>query len=295
MSLSNPYEGIPATVLPPDPLCAGFDQIQIDALMNWIDPLRQGQDLIQDSVEDGSDTTYTAGTGININDDDVIGRIPSRVYTVSAEWTADINGVAKDTPTAMTLYHSAGEESAKGVPSPVFGKITGLMVTQNNGGSPTFKYKPYNVTTGSMVGAPEVTGLLSNTAGYDWDDGIAVSPGDDIVLRYEISATGPGTDWAAATFIIEEQSAYVVTGPITPDATGVYVRNGQYAGKPAFERVDGAYWIWWVASPISIWVISAEKGETVDEWDGQGGAAIVSTYNAGGSHTGTATVTAQAD
>ena len=79
-----------------------------------------------------------------------------------------------------------------------------------------------------------------------------------------------------------------VTGALAPDATGVYVRNGQQDGKPAYQRVDGAYWLWWTGS---VWRISAAKGEATDYW-ASAGSAIVTTYanNPAGSTTGTATV-----
>ena len=56
---------------------------------------------------------------------------------------------------------------------------------------------------------------------------------------------------------------YVVTGTLSPDATGLYVENGVYDGKAAYERADGAYWIWWWSGE-NRWAISTAQGYLED-------------------------------
>lgn len=50
----------------------------------------------------------------------------------------------------------------------------------------------------------------------------------------------------------------VVTGTITPDATGGYNQNGTYGGQPAYERSDGAYWI--TTGAFGFWYIGVTQG-----------------------------------
>jgi hypothetical protein len=54
---------------------------------------------------------------------------------------------------------------------------------------------------------------------------------------------------------------YTVIGTISPDATGQYYQNGTWASKPAYERTDGGFWLWWLSSD-SAWIISSIKGST---------------------------------
>jgi len=62
-----------------------------------------------------------------------------------------------------------------------------------------------------------------------------------------------------------------VTGTLSPDATGYYRRNGTYNGQPCYERLDGAYWIWWggrepPAGGLDEWVLGTTKGSSGDSW-----------------------------
>jgi len=54
-------------------------------------------------------------------------------------------------------------------------------------------------------------------------------------------------------------ATYVVTGTLSPDATGNYLYAGTYRGEPYYRREDGAYYIWWY-STSSYWIISAAVG-----------------------------------
>jgi len=53
-----------------------------------------------------------------------------------------------------------------------------------------------------------------------------------------------------------------VTGDPNPDCKGTYTQNGDYSGYPAYERLDGAYWIYWAGDN---WWIGDDKGDQ-DKW-----------------------------
>ena len=78
-----------------------------------------------------------------------------------------------------------------------------------------------------------------------------------------------------------------VTGTLSPDATGFYRRNGTYNGYPAYERLDGAYWIWWLSGSFN-WIISTSKGGLAAGW--WRASPVTGTYTPW-VYTGTATVT----
>ena len=74
--------------------------------------------------------------------------------------------------------------------------------------------------------------------------------------------------------------------PGTPDGTGTYVVNGYYGGKPAYERLDGAYWLWWEQYGGK-WSISVNKGD-IYMW-GAFGPIPETPYEGVYSHSGSAT------
>jgi len=79
----------------------------------------------------------------------------------------------------------------------------------------------------------------------------------------------------------------IVTGTLSPDATGTYSENGTYNGQPAYERADGAYWIWFL--PGDFWLITIGKGNANQGW--YTSPPITGSYTAFGiGVTGTATV-----
>jgi len=53
---------------------------------------------------------------------------------------------------------------------------------------------------------------------------------------------------------------YIVTGELTPDATGNYFEAGVYGGKPYYRRADGTYFIWWSPDEED-WSITRELGD----------------------------------
>lgn len=81
----------------------------------------------------------------------------------------------------------------------------------------------------------------------------------------------------------------IVTGDLSPDATGNYYEDGMYLGKLSYRRADGAWFIWWEPTPPR-WYISPLKG-----WYGvpcwwRADPNITGDYTPQGG-TGTATVT----
>lgn len=81
---------------------------------------------------------------------------------------------------------------------------------------------------------------------------------------------------------------YVVTGDITPDATGDYFQDGTYEGQPCYRRSDSAFWIWFW-SYRAWWYISTTPGTTIPRW-GRMFPTIAGDYNPVSPYTGIAYV-----
>ena len=58
---------------------------------------------------------------------------------------------------------------------------------------------------------------------------------------------------------------YILTGDITPDATGYYDEAGTYNSKPYYARTDNAWFIWW-HPPFSAWLITISPGNYSNSW-----------------------------
>jgi hypothetical protein len=117
---------------------------------------------------------------------------------------------------------------------------------------------------------------VENESPYEQDEAIVT-----------VAATGGS---APVSYSIEAQSTTAgmlkVTGTLNPDATGIYVENGTYNGKPAYERADGAYWIRWDGKYYYN-LINPLTGEYWNQFEGN----LLGDYSAENS-TGTATVAA---
>jgi len=243
----------------------------------------------------------TAGTGVVIDGSHVIGRIPSHPIPICRAWTLySVYSAATPVWRQVNLLVSTAPVTV-GVPSPVFGKVTGLIVNVREIGSGghlagTVDFYVYNKTTTSATDSPQLDNLdptNPTTTGYGqtWDDGLAVSYGDLLELWCRCTTGSQAIAFSVeATFIIEEQTAYEITGTLSPDATGVVVRLGQQGGLPAFERVDGAYWLWWDGS--TTWTLSTVKGTAGAAYWERVDPNPVGAYTAAGTATGTATVAA---
>jgi hypothetical protein len=152
----------------------------------------------------------------------------------------------------------------------------------------------FSTLTGADVSA---AGGLTNATAFD-AAGTAAGLAADLYPRsnpsnYITLAEVPAADvsvWSgyAATALVSRVVAcdLVVTGAISPDATGVYRVNGTHNGSNAYERVDGAYWIYYEAPS---WVLGSALGSGL--WSGPE-ASAVGDYTEGGSSTGTAYVIA---
>ena len=237
-----------------------------------------------------------AGTGIAIqNHANVIGRIPSRLHSFSRVWY--INEVVNPAAWSDMAIDISGNYGAASIEMPCFGKITELVAEINYFGTHAggaMDLRVYNVTQTDDTDTPQIDNLTDGLGDQNVAAGLAVNVGDKVRIDCRATNVGSNEIVAAVTFTVEEQTAYEITGTLSPDATGVYVRNGQYGGKPAFERVDGAYWIWW-NSAASGWYITCAKGVSLPGAWAVINNDIVNNYPGGGTHTGTATVAARAD
>jgi len=83
---------------------------------------------------------------------------------------------------------------------------------------------------------------------------------------------------------------YVVTGTLTPDATGEYFHDGEHNDHPLYRRADSAFWIYW-CSLAHWWRIADHVDAITDKWM-KIGSGITGPYLPYGAVTGTATVSA---
>jgi hypothetical protein len=109
----------------------------------------------------------------------------------------------------------------------------------------------------------ETTRTLSLTL-PDYPDVENESPFEQDESIVTVAATGGS---APVSYSIEAQSTTAgmlkVTGTLNPDVTGIYVENGTYRGEPAYERADGAYWIW---TQSSRGYLSDTKGDSSEDY-----------------------------
>lgn len=123
----------------------------------------------------------------------------------------------------------------------------------------------------------------------DYPDVENESPFEQDEAIVTVAATGGS---APVSYSLTAQSTTVgmlkVTGTLDPDATGIYTENGTYGGQPAYERTDGAYWIWF--DGLLFWYVSDGKNSIVSAWE-SAESSLAGDYSAyGGGSTGTATV-----
>ena len=76
---------------------------------------------------------------------------------------------------------------------------------------------------------------------------------------------------------------------LSPDCTGSYPQNGTDNGEPAYEREDGAYWIWW-STVMARWEIRTTLGGKGTHGWLRSSSSVAGDYTASGIGTGTATV-----
>lgn len=81
----------------------------------------------------------------------------------------------------------------------------------------------------------------------------------------------------------------IVTGDLTPDATGKYLQTGIHNGKPYYRREDGTYEIWW-KDPANWYISTIKNGIPVSSWSRMD-PAVDGEYVPVGAYLGVATVT----
>ena len=82
---------------------------------------------------------------------------------------------------------------------------------------------------------------------------------------------------------------YVVTGVLTPDATGDYNAAGIHDGLPYYERLDSEFVIWY-RSDLEVWFLSEQLDDPLNNCWGAPDGEIVNDYNPGANVDGIATV-----
>ena len=84
----------------------------------------------------------------------------------------------------------------------------------------------------------------------------------------------------------------IVTGTLSPDATGTYNQIANYDGEPAFKRTDGVYYVYYltVASP-NYYYLGTNLGGTTIYWINIASTPDGSYIPFGATNTGTATAT----
>ncbi|MFA5163817.1 MAG: hypothetical protein WC441_04870 [Patescibacteria group bacterium] len=87
---------------------------------------------------------------------------------------------------------------------------------------------------------------------------------------------------------------YVVTGSLTPDATGNYYYTGIVNGKPYYRRGIDSWFIWRSEVNNTWWITTTLASISGYRWT-RVNTEIVGSYVAEGGATGTATVTAYGD
>jgi len=89
--------------------------------------------------------------------------------------------------------------------------------------------------------------------------------------------------------MVVTDGTHVVTGVLTPDATGKFLQTGLQGGQPYYRREDGAFFIWWDGALF--WYITPMLAVVgANGWNKAGGAAA-GDYNPYGANVGVATVT----
>ena len=83
---------------------------------------------------------------------------------------------------------------------------------------------------------------------------------------------------------------YIVSGFITPNATGGYIQNGTHLGKPLYQLYNGAFFLWWTGYR-DFWCISLIPGLAGPGWS-HNAPGIEGDYDPNTPYTGIATVIA---
>jgi len=82
--------------------------------------------------------------------------------------------------------------------------------------------------------------------------------------------------------------AYTVSGTLSPDVTGNYIRVPEYNGKPSYMLAAGGWYIWW--DNVDSWKISTVQGTEGTNFWTRTSVDIVGVYSPTLPATGDATV-----
>ena len=139
----------------------------------------------------------------------------------------------------------------------------------------------YNPTVRPWYGIPIRAGQVHRLEAHMQN----LLSGTNEIILYPVTylAASPGPDLTDPWPLV-----LTVTGGLTPDATGTYVRCGNHNDKPAYVRTDGAYWIFY-KDGMSGWWITVILGDTSGLGWASSGRGLIATYGPGGGAVGTAT------
>lgn len=97
-------------------------------------------------------------------------------------------------------------------------------------------------------------------------------------------------DWTVSDL---SPGTVIVTGTLSPDATGTYDESGEYTGAPLYIREDIGYILFFTGGNWTLQAFAGGLIPQVNSWNRTTTSLVpTGTYTAGGTNTGTATVTA---
>jgi len=203
-----------------------------------------------------------------------------KTAAVHAGWTAKASGRSGY---AYNLIETIG--SATCVPAKVDEtvRMEEVHFTGEGGDEETeywFQYEEYDQTAGDSSGAYEtidvvVCGGWNRCGNYIVlpQKRIYLPPGttietleNDVIPIYQCESNGdeppdsggdsepPDSDAGSSDFSFSIYSGLIVSGTLTPDATGTYTYRGYFNGKPFWGRLDNAYVLYW-SDGAGCWMI----------------------------------------
>jgi len=141
--------------------------------------------------------------------------------------------------------------------------------------------------------ANKFTGTFTNGTFYGNGAGLTNVTGTGGATNAIANLNGFGTNTTLVTLSSPVYATnLVVTGTLSPNVAGTYTNIANYGGEPAFERTDGAYYIWFLNA---YYVLSTNaSGVTpvsTNAWYSGFVTNPDTTYSPHGTNTGTATAT----
>jgi len=187
-----------------------------------------------------------------------------------------------------TLYNSVEEVGdATAVPIPDNAVVEVHVEYYNNAGTVTSEYwcqyEEFNQTQGSSGSGSGAYETIDVVTCGGWNrcgnyivlpqKRIYLPPGttietleNDVIPIYQCESNGdeppdsggdsepPDSDAGSSDFSFSIYSGLIVSGTLTPDATGTYTYRGYFNGKPFWGRLDNAYVLYW-SDGAGCWMI----------------------------------------